>query len=436
MAAILGFTLNTEAVGAMTEGFSATVAGTARPVDVDQLTIVDRLSAPSTAEVFVRGFTPAEFSEVRVYNGGVGGVCLFGGHATHTGFDAVRLGDDPWWRLSCQDYTWLLNRYRRVRGTYTGMAINVAVSQILASFSDGGFRVGYCPDTLGSVRDVIFDDATITETLERFADLCGGFWDVDADKRVHIFTDPDHLSTDSVAISGATNNFAAFGVVRDGTDIATRVVVHGASAATTEYVWASAVTVPVDECSHFVGASASSGAAFANGIAFSYGGVSAVLGPGSLTSVTGLTRDIAQGGAVFVRAVSEDASAQSDLATLIGGGASGVAEVTVADGRAGRDMAYDLAASLLARRKTTYKALNYTTDDQTHDGAQQTVPGQTVAVNVSSPVSVSGTFRVQEVQIGLKPGGKVQGTTLGFRRRVQLAPYFRALNVARYLARA
>lgn len=435
MPAYLGFTLNAENVGALTEGFSATIAGTTRKLAVDDLAITERLSAPSTADVFVRGFTPAEFADVRLYNGGVGGVCLFGGTAVQTEFEAVRLGDDPWWRLSCQDYTWLLNRYRRVRGTYSGIAINTTLRQVLASFSDGGFRVGYCPGTLGSVRDLTFEDASITDVLDQLADLCGGYWDVDADKRVHIFTDPAHLSTDGIALGAATNNFSALRVMRDGTDIATRVVVHGASTQVTTTTGSGAASLPVDECALFVGASSSAGAAFVNGSAIAYTGVSVSSGAGSLTGVTGLTAEAPQGAEVLVRAVAEDGTAQTDLATLIGGGVSGIAEVRVSEGRAQRDMAVDLAASLLARRKTTYKALSYATQDQVHTGAQQTVPGQTVSVNLTAPLAVTGTYRVQEVAISVTPGGTVSGGTLGFQRRVQLAPYFRALNVARYLAR-
>lgn len=435
MPAYLGFTLNTENVGALTEGFSATIAGTTRKLAVDDLAITERLSAPSTADVFVRGFTPAEFADVRLYNGGTGGVCLFGGTAVRTEFDATRLGDDPWWHLSCQDYTWLLNRYKRVRGTYTGLSINTTLRQILASFSDGGFRVGYCPGSLGSVRDLTFEDVSITDVLDQLADLCGGYWDVDADKRVHIFTDPDHLSTDGIALDASSLNFSALTVLRDGTDIATRVVAHGASTQTTTAATTGATTIDVDECAIFVGASSSAGDAFVDGMAIAYSGVSASNGPGSLTGVTGLTSVVSQGAQVFVRAVAEDGTAQTDLATLIGGGVSGVAEVLVSESRAQRDMAVDLAASVLAKRQTTYKALSYTTQDQVHDGAQGTVPGQVVDVDLTAPLTIAGTYRVQEVALSVKPGGKVSGSTLGFQRRVQLAPYFRALNVARYLSR-
>lgn len=435
MPAYLGFTLNTENVGAMTEGFSATIAGTTRKLAVDDLAITERLSAPSTADVFVRGFTPAEFADVRLYNGGEGGVCLFGGTAVTTAFDATRLGDDPWWHLSCQDYTWLLNRYRRVRGTYTGLSINTTLRQILASFSDGGFRVGYCPGSLGSVRDLTFEDASITDALDQLADLCGGYWDVDADKRVHIFTEPDHLSTDGIALDASSRNFSALKVMRDGTDVATRVVVHGASTQATNAATTAATTVDVDECAIFVGASSSAGDAFVDGMVIAYTGVSASNGPGSLTGVTGVTSIVSQGAQVFVRAVAEDGTAQTDLATLIGGGVSGIAEVLVSEPRAQRDMAEDLAASVLAKRQTTYKALSYITQDQVHDGAQATVPGQVVDVDLTAPLTIAGTYRVQEVAISLKPGGTLSGSTLGFQRRVQLAPYFRALNVARYLAR-
>ena len=427
--AVLGFTLNTANVGAMTEAFSATVAGTVRGVDVETLTIMDRLSAPTTATVLVRGFTPAQYSDVRLYNGGTGGVCLFGGTAVKIAYDAVRLGDDPWHKLECQDYTWLLNRYLRVNARYSGIGINTALSRILASYTNGGFRVGYCPASMGSVGDITFTDATVTSAIDQLATVAGGFWDVDPDKRIHIFSSPDHLSANGISLSNNSKNFAGLNVTADGSEIATKVIVLGDQTQTTALVAASATTIPVEDCEPFTGGS---GVVLVDGQVLAYTGVSVSAGPGSLTGVTGLARDIPQGAAVRVRETASDSTAQSDLATLLGG-LSGVAELTI-QMPADRALAAAAASAELAKRKSVYSAISYTAQDQVHTGAALTVPGQTVDANLTSPTTLTGTYRVQEVEIRVKPKGTLSGTRLGFERRVKLGPYFRGLNVARRLA--
>lgn len=437
MTAYLGFTLGSQVIGEITEGFSAVIGGSTRVVSTEpgEFSIVDRLSAASEATLYVRGFVPAEFSDVKLYNGGTGGTRLFCGTVITPTYDAVRLGDEPWHQLQCQDYTWLINRYKRVRGIYSGIGINTCLRQVLASFTDGGFTVGYCPSSLGNVTDLVFEDATVTDVLDQLAEIADGFWDVDGDKRVHIFTDPDHLSTDSITLDASSKNFSGLKVTRDGTEIATRVIVHGAAVQVTSLTSSASTTLPVEECSPFVGASTTSGSVFVNGMAIAYTGVSVTSGPGNLTGVTGLTADVPQGASAQVRVVVEDGTAQSDLATLLGGGLSGIAEITVQSSGANIDGCTGLANSILATRKASQVQLSYRTQDQVHTGAQGTVPGQVVSVSLSSPSTVSGDFRVQSVDIGVKQGGKVAGTTLGFERRVNLAPYNRVLRTGRILTR-
>lgn len=435
MSSILGFTLGSSSyVGDLTEGFSAYIGGSSRKVDQETLHITHRLSAPSTAELYVRGFTPAEFSDVQLYNGGTGGYRLFGGTAIQVEYDAVRLGDDPWHRVSCQDYTWLINRYQRVNARYSDIGINTCLRQILAAYTDGGFTVGYCPASLGDLWDVRFSDASVTDAIEELARTAGGFWDVDADKRVHIFIDPDHLSTDSISLTNSSKNFARPTVTKDGSDVATRVYVLGASSATTAETTPAAVLLPVEDVTLFRGATAVAGTVLCNEMVLTYTGVSTTTGPGNLTGVSGITAHIPQGSEVQVRVMAEDASAQSDLATLLGGGLSGIAELTLtAD--ADIDLATQIAAAELDKRKAVFKGMTYSAQDQVHTGASKAVKGQNVSVNITAPTTVSGTFRIQEVQIGVKPNGKLSGTTLGFERRVNLGPYFRGLNTARRLAK-
>lgn len=155
-----------------------------------------------------------------------------------------------------------------------------------------------------------------------------------------------------------------------------------------------------------------------------YTGTSVTSGAGNLTGVT-ITLDIPQGAEVLVRGEAEDASAQSDLATLLGGGASGVAEIVVKAEQANTTEANALAAAVLERRKTSFTKIDYRAYDQQHTDAQATVPGQVVTVDITAPLTVSGDYRVQDVSLSVRT--KVSGSTLGFVRSVTLAPYQRSL---------
>lgn len=435
MSSLLGFTLGQANVGEMTTGFSVTVAGSAVSIDQDSLQITHRLSAPSTASFAVRGVTPAAFSDVQIYNGGSGGVRVFGGTATRVYYNAVRIGDDPWHQVECVDYAgFLLNRYKRVTAQYEDTSINTALRRLLEDFTDGGFRVGYCPASLGTIWRLELNDASVTDGIEQLATACGGFWDADADKRVHIFSDPDHLSADGITIDDTSQNFVRPTVQTDGEGIATRVIVLGDSTTTTSITAAGASTVEVEDVTPFVGASLSSGTALCEGQVLTYTGASARNGPGSLTGVSGVVSDVVAGAAIRVRAMAEDASAQSDLATALGGGLSGIAELTLPM-EGDRDLVTDIAAAELAKRKSAFKSLTYTADDERHSGAFGTVPGQTVTVDLTTPTTVSGTYRVQQVDLSLRTGGTLSGTSVDFTRRINLGPYFRGLNVARRLAK-
>lgn len=430
--ALLGFTLNGANVGTLTEGFSAVIGGSTQPVSVDGLTISPRLSGPSTATVYVRGVTPTLFSDIQLYNGGTGGIRLFGGTVLNIAYDAVRMGDDPWHRLDCQDYTWLADRYTKVNARYSDCGVNTALNRLVSSFTNGGFRVGYCPSSLGDIWDVAFENATVTQAVDELARQAGAYWTIDADKRINIFSDTAMFSSDSLSVSDSSKNFVAPNVASDGREIATRVVVLGAGTQTTDMVVPSATTIAVEDVLPFRGESSSSGSAQIGEMVIAYSDTSVAMGPGTLTGVTGVTTEIPQGASVRVYALAEDSSAQTTLASALG--ASGIATLRI-ETDAGRDLAVAIAAAELAKRKSTFTQLQYTAYDQTHAGASRTLPGQTVSVSLTAPTSVSGTFRVQAAEISMRAGGKLAGTALQFQRRVTLAPYFKGLNTARRLAR-
>ena len=420
---LLGFTLGAT-LGSYTQAFSFYVSGTARTtgLDLDEFTIVYNLGQPTTLTARVVGFTPAAGNEVRVYDGGTGGPVFFGGHITHRQIETGQriAGDRKVWTIRCQDYSWLMDRYARVTAVYESLSYNTIVHRILASFTNGGFSGGYIPSSLGTIDRIQFTQETVWSALNRIADAAGGYLSVTPDKHVHIFTSPDHLPANAVSLTNSSNNFADLMRELDYTDIATRVEFEGGGSATTAVVSAAATTIPVEETRWY---SASGGSVMANQQEIAYTGVSTRSGPGSLTGCTGITYDIPQGEAINVFVRVNDTTAQTALATALGGGLSGIAVHYQADKRLTLPEATGRANKILTNRKNGSDEIRYDTYDDIHTASKFTVPGKLASVSVTAPETISGTYRVQ--QVVFRPRTIFQGTTIGARRSVTLGTELR-----------
>ena len=123
------------------------------------------------------------------------------------------------------------------------------------------------------------------------------------------------------------------------------------------------------------------------GMLLSYTGTDARSGSGSLTGCTGIVRDIPQGARVAYAHQRDDTTAQSTLATRLGGGLSGVLVhretshpiQSVAE-------AEDITAADLGVFKHPLEGLTYRIVNPHYR------PGLTVAA------SITGTFRIQQVR--------------------------------------
>lgn len=290
------------------------------------------------------------------------------------------------WAVTARDWVWMLDRFKPVTAVYRDLSVNTILHRILASFTDGGFQGGYCPSSLGTISEIRFDGVTVSQALSQLAKAVSAFVRIRPNLRIDLaqtFYDGASLSI------GDTTPIRLQGWEKSGGLIANEITALGRGSQTTAPVAASATTIAVDDTAPF---SSAGGLAQVDAHAITYTATSVAAGPGSLTGVSGLADGVEQGARVRVRAVASDSAAQTDLATALGGGRSGVARLTVVDDTWSATEVAGVAASYLAYYKAAVTGLDFEIDDARY------VPGMVIPAAITSPLLVSGFHRVQSVE--------------------------------------
>lgn len=414
--------------------FTCYIAGTDRTRafgDLREIRLVQKLGEPMTLTVSgLRGFTPTRGQEIKLYHGGNDvGWAVFAGHILEVTQSQTRMADDARFTIRCQDYTWLMDRYARVTKTYYSAGVNVVLNDILDTFTDGGFSVGYCDAALGDVDRIQFTGEIVSTAIDRLAKTVGAFYQVTADKHVHIFTDPDHLPANGIVLNDSVFTYDDYRSTLDLTSVRTRVVYVGAKTTASAVASAGATSVSVDDCSIF---DSGGGSAIHGADVFAYTGLSVTSGAGNLTGVTGLADDLGQGDEVAVYVQEDDVTAQTNLATILGGVASGIATHWVNDGRLSQSEASTRAQADLTKYGGALQTITYVTRDRFHYNGFWTMPGKTATVTITTPIAVSDVFRIQAVEWSVD--SDLTTATPGWRRRVTLGAINRQLELVDRLA--
>lgn len=372
--------------------------------------------AASTCQLTLSGYTPTFGQRVMITYASpdqylfVGTILRIQGIARGASPDAVL------WQCTSMGDTWLMDRYARVTKQYHDRGVGSIVADILATFTDGGFRIGYIPSSLGNLT-LEFTFEPVTSAIDRIAKAVDGYWEIDpGTKCVSIFdTYPD------AALFPITNNPAirvdSFG--GDLSQVRTRVLFQGVSTPTSAPVAALATTVPVQDTAIFP----PSGQAFSGFSVMSYTGRTTQGGPGSLTGVTGLAHDLAEGDDVALLVDEGDAAAQAALAAVLGGGLSGIATHVIAKDDASAVEASERARADIALFKSAMTELTYGTISESHRHVRA---GRLQSVTLTAPFTISDTFRVQSVTI-VRVGG-LKGRTVNLERQVSLSRFQRSLT--------
>lgn len=360
---------------------------------VDGFSIVSALDgSPSTCTFTLQQATaPTRFADVTIT---LGGSLIWGGTLTETRTVAQRFASGAVFH-ECQaiDWTWLMDRYARVTLEVGQTSVNTLVSTILGSYTNGGFSTGYISGTLSAVGPMSFQGETVSSAIRRVASAASAYVRIRPTKSVDVFQSLPASNALTISNSSEIRNVA---YEASGSQIRTRAYYVGGGGATTALVSAGAATVPVDECGWYSGTKAQAG-----GSVFTYSGRSASSGPGNLTGCSGITYDIPEGGQVQVVAQADDATAQTNLATALGGGRSGIAVAWFADDRLSQTEVTARASADLTFYKSEIPTLSYVTTARYHE------PGKIVSATVTSPISFSGDFRIQRVTT--RPYGKMVG---------------------------
>ena len=124
-----------------------------------------------------------------------------------------------------------------------------------------------------------------------------------------------------------------------------------------------------------------------------------VSGSETLASVSGLTRDWPEGTEVRALVTVNDASAQTTLASLLGGGMSGVAVSKIEANSANSATGSTIGANYLGTYSGGVTEVRGRMTDIKHTGATALQAGTIVTLNITAPATVSGSYRTQTVTL-------------------------------------
>ena len=369
----------------------ATIGAPARRLILKSFTLDESLDgAPARVTARVHGWTPRVGQELRLADDGATRY-LFAGTILRR-----RASNQPGrpviWNMEAVDYQFLLNAHALVFEDFEAVAVNTAVARILARSTDAaaGFRIGCIHAALGRITQR-FDGARVTDAIDRIATAAGAFWRVTPDKRLDVFTDlPSGNDPQTLSDQTAAEELDYEEGIQQ---TRTRVIAEGGGSHTTALVARGAATIPVDDITGYVVGAVSAPKVRVRGMLLSYTGTDALAGPGSLTGCTGIVSDIPQGAQVAYAHQRDDTTAQSSLATRLGGGLSGILVhretsqpiQSVAE-------AEDIAAADLGVFKHPLEGLTYRIVNPHYR------PGLTVAASITTPFAITGTFRIQQVR--------------------------------------
>lgn len=374
------------------------------------LNLTQNAESPSTCTFTLKNLTPSFGNDVKLAFARPNDY-WFGGTLLQTQVEYIDAANYLY-HCTAVGYEWLLDRYTPVLAQYQNRAVNHIVADILARFTNGSFRVGYCPSSFGNL-DMQFTYENVYGALQRIAKAVGARVDVTPDRVVNVYvTYPDAaytaLTTSLVELQTYSHDF-------DLTQVRTRALYQGRGSTATQQVPLASVTLPVADTQPF---STTGGTAVSGRNQITYTGLSATSGPGSLTGVTGISYDIAENDAVDVLAIATDVAKDALLAILLGGGMSGQATSYRQDGRLSLNEATARATEEidLFGEALTHISFTYLTYVRHLKVGRQ--------LGVISPAS--GTFTIQTIRI--QPYGPWADTHTQFFQRVELAPFKRSVS--------
>jgi hypothetical protein len=414
-ARMANFRLAQSRLGFMNPTLRLVINGTERQTQAEKgsIQITRTLNGPSTATLTVFGFVPVEGQSIIIATGAPTNR-IFGGHITDVRQIHEGLSTNITYSLSCQDWTWLLDRMQ-VFKQYPTTSVENIVHDVMTSYTTG-FTTVHVEDGLGTLTGPTpFTMESVSRVIQRLAADVDAFWYVDPDKDLHFFTTDRTPQPHDLSSSYSDFEDVAYSV--DISQIRTRVYVEGAGSTLAERWMASTDLYVVDNIPFdFPTLSGSTLTDPRGGLRI---GSYAPLGSANLRyydvdePLADTYRLRLDGGSDFDPLIADavlnsqgyfpvgtpvnmwrmiqDTTAQTALAAL--DGSDGVRETYIQDRRLSWDGMEARGQGELDRVKNPVERLSYRTRDP------NTRPGGRVTVNLAAPVSISGTFTIQSVTV-------------------------------------
>jgi hypothetical protein len=326
------------------------------------------------------------------------------------------------WRCLAVGYPWLMDRYDRPRRRYTNRGVGTIVADILYNYTDGGFRVGYCPQSLGNIDMEFSGEDTVSQALQRIATAADCFWDVRPDTGgngyavINLYETYPESALATLTESDIVLPSASY--VEDLTQVRTTSVFRGYGSVALAAAVPGDTDLNVEETAYY---NASGGTVISGANEVTYTGLSATGGPGALTGCSGILYEIAVGDDVDILIEETDASATTALATVLGGGLSGQAKHVGVDRRLSETEATGRATADLSVFSTALKDLTF----QYVTPPRHLKIGRSLTVSITDPYAISGTFLIREIQTS--PRTDVSGQTIDLWRQVTASRYVRSM---------
>jgi hypothetical protein len=402
---------------------------TARIRIADPIVIVENLSGEAPTLTFsVFGITPTLGSDVKVLQATPNDY-LFGGtivsrQPTMYGLQTGKLH----WHCIATGYVWLMNRFALVTKRYPSRGINTILADLLTTSTNGGFRVGYAPSSLGTTA-IDFRLESVEDCINRLVASAAtdAYWEVTPERIVNVYDTYPDANLPTVTERGILLDGDQYSYTETNAEIRTRAVAVGAGSTATATAGPLSTTVPLQDVAKF---SASGGEAISNYSIFSYTGKSADAGPGDLTGVSGLDYDIVEGDSVDLYAVADDFAKQGNLSVALGSGLSGVAVHLVDNEATSLVETQRRAQTDIAQHGDPNKTLQFTYDQT----PRRMAVGRLVAANIATPLVITGDFRVQMImttvhqQSHREVDQDIRGPSVKIRRQVSASRTVRTLS--------
>lgn len=169
--------------------------------------------------------TPTVGQEVVVtYDPGTGATRAFGGVITELDQVGISYGIVRW-RVSCQDYTRLLDR-KLVPDKYQNMTVNEIIADFAARYFPDDFTTdGVDADVL--IKSISFNYKPISKCLDDLAKIAGYDWYVDYNKDLHFFLSENNPAP--FEVNDTNGSYAAESLVirRDNSQVRNTIIVRG-----------------------------------------------------------------------------------------------------------------------------------------------------------------------------------------------------------------